>query len=293
MAENSVKRALSDKRLDYYQAIRRHPETEEIIRCEWETVMSADQAARIRAARRTRATNGNNTKPNSLLSGLDLLKCGYCGRTVKTWCNGKRRKDGTKLKYYGCCAKNSRNACSKSRSLPQLVLDEGVLTNVFNSISCLEDLMCHWVTNHEGVDIDGQVKKLEAEERNIQQQIQRLVEAVATGALAIDDIAKQKSRLTAVLADIDQQRQSIESHKIDPPDWDSLLLTRDEFEHLDFIDRRRFLSLILDEIKVYGTLANLYYKFPISSSGNRKTRINLPGPRRGTAWGRNPRYKGA
>ena len=291
MPNSSVRRALSDKRLDYLQAIRRDPETGALIQCEWDPVMSADQAARIRAARRTRKTNGASTKPKALLSGLDLLKCGYCGRTVKTRLNNKSRKDGTKLRYYGCNANNAKSTCPKSRSMPQVVLDEKVLTNVFNTIGCLDDLMHHWVTSQGSEDYDKQMKLLESEEKSIQQQMQRLVEAVAEGALTNEDVAEKKARVKTDLSEIQSKQKALKSTRVSPPDWDSLLLTREEFEHLDFIDRRRFLSLILEEIKFYDKYAILVYRFPRTESGDRSARIHLPGPRRGTAWGRSPRYK--
>jgi len=291
MAYSTVRRALSDKRLDYLQAIRRNPDTGEIIQCEWEPVMSVEQAARISAARRTRASNGASTKPNSLLSGLDMLKCGYCSRTVKTWCNGKPRKDGTKLKYYGCNANNSATTCPESRSIPQIVLDEKVLTNVFNTIGCLEDLMHHWVASQEDDDYDKKMKSLESEKRDIQNKKQRLVDAVAEGTLKNEDVVKLMTRLDANLDEINSKQISLTARNTSPPDWDSLLLTREEFDCLDFIDRRRFLSLILDEIKVYKMSATLIYKFPRASNGDRGARIHLPAQQRGTSKGHSPIYK--
>lgn len=287
----SVRRSISDKRLDFLQAIRRNPETGEEIRCEWEPVMSAEQAARIRTARMNRATNGNCTKPNSLLTGLDILKCGYCGSTVKSWCNGKPRKDGTKLKYYGCCTKNNSKACPKSRTLPQFILDEKVVTNIFNTISCLEDLMRIWVTSQGNEDFMQQIKSLENEERIIQGKLERLLDTALAGDFPDDLITKKKRQLNSELTDVRDEQQSLRSRQTSPPDWDSLLLTRDEFEHLDFIDMRRFLTLILDEIRLYEKYAILTFNFPRARNGDRTTRIHLPGPCRGTTWGRNPRYK--
>jgi site-specific DNA recombinase len=288
---SSVRRALADDRLDFYQAQRRDLQTSEMITCQWPAVMTPDQAARIRAARRTRTSNGQSTKPTSLLSGLNLLKCGYCGQTVKTWFNGRPRKDGTKLRYYGCSSKDTSNKCPKSRTVPQIVLDTRLLTNVFNTIGCLEDLMRHWLASQGRDDYDSQRKKLEIEERSLQQQMDRLIESVTKDVFSLDQAAKIKSKLTTALAAIKAEKHSLKSTQISPPDWDSLLLTREEFDHLDFTDRRRFLSLLLDEVRVYQTYAILNFKFPRDKNGDRTARIHLPEPRRGTAWHRQPLYK--
>ena len=289
---SNVKRAISDPRLDFFQAQRVDPETGQIIQCEWDAVMTADQAARIRAARRIRSTNGMSTKPNSLLSGLDLLKCGYCGRTVKTWGNTNIRKDGTILNYYGCVTKDTKGKCEKSRSIPQVILNDRVLTNVFNSIECLEDLMSHWLTSQNNQDFAGELNRLRAEEQNLQQQIERLVKAVAKGIMSLVEIAKEKQKSSGDLATVQEEINTLESRKVIVPDWESLLLTRMEFEYLDRIDQRRFLALVLDQIRVYDSYAVLTYKFPRTSSGDCTARIHLPPAQRGSAKGRKPRISG-
>lgn len=288
---SSVRRALADDRLDFYQAQRRDLQTNEMITCQWPAVMTPDQAARIRAARRTRSTNGMSTKPNSLLSSLDILKCGYCSNSVKTWSNGKIRKDGSQIKYYGCNTKNSKLRCIKSRTIPQIILNDGVLTNIFNTIKCLEDLMRHWLSSQGSNDLSIKLRRLDEEERNLKNQIERLVKAVALDIMSLDDIAKEKSRLNSELTSVQNNKRALECSKTLAPNWDSLLLTRDEFSHLDFVDQRRFIFLVLEEIKVYDKYAIITYKFPRTASGDRTARIHLPEPQRGTAWGRKPLYK--
>lgn len=290
---SSVRRALSDNRLDFFQALRNDPETGQKINCEWEPVMTAEQAARIRSARRFRSTNGMSTKPNSLLSGLDLLKCGYCGRTVKTWKNSKIRKDGSIINYYGCVTKDTKAKCVKSRLIAQLILNDKILVNVFNSVECLEDLMSHWLANQNNQDYVGELNRLKAEERNRKQEIERLAEAVAKGIMTFDEIAKEKHKSSGALATLKEEINALESRKVIPPDWESLLLTREEFEHLDRIDQRRFLILVLDQVRVYDSYAVLTYKFPRTSSGDCTARIHLPPSLRGTAKGRKPRITGA
>jgi site-specific DNA recombinase len=289
---SNVRRAISDDRLDFFQAVRSNPDTGEIITCEWEPVMTKDQAARIRVSRRTRSTNGKSTKPNSLLSGLSLLKCGYCGRTTKTWGGSNVRKDGTILYYYGCSSKDVKDKCEKSRSVAQLILDERVLTNVFNTVTSLEDLMSHWLTSQGNNGLADELKLLESEKLALQQKSERLIHLYMENIMSLDEIAKDKHKIIGALDTIQAEISELESRQLSPPDWDSLLLTREEFEYLDQVDQRRFLALILDQIRVYDSYAILTYKFPRTSNGDCTGRIHLPPAQRGPAKGRKPRIIG-
>lgn len=285
----SVRRAISDKRLDYLQAQRRDKENGEIIKCEWEPVLGADQASRIRSARKNRTTNGNNTKPSALLTGLDVLRCGYCGKTAKSWGNAKARKDGTTLRYYGCSSKSTAGKCKQSRMISLIIFDEKVIANVFNTVGCLEDLMAHWLSSQSAEGFDAKLKALEAEEREQQKSIDRLALAVAKGTISDEQVVRIRSGIEGSLAIVRAEKAKLKSRKITPPDWNSLILTREEFEHLDFIDQRRFIALVLDEIRLYSSYAIITYKFPRNSAGERTARIHLPPSMRGTSKGLKPR----
>ena len=279
LPEIAVRRMLSDARLDFYQAIRRL-DNGEMVTCEWDPVMSAEQAARIRAARRTRKTNGNRRMVSSLLSGMGLLVCGYCDKTVKTWTNSKIRKDGTRIDYYGCQKKNREHACKKARLIAQPQLDERVIINVFNTITCLEGLMRSWAANRQTPTHAEQTKRLRNDETAVRQELARLMEACAKGVYQLGEIASMKKRLESKLAHIATELVAIEARQATPPDWDALLLTRPEFDHLDLIDQRRFLSLVLENIRLFDSYAMLTYKFPRSEDGDCTSRIQLPPPSR-------------
>lgn len=288
LAENFVRRSISDERLTFYQGKRIDQKTGDIIEGDWEPVMSPDKGNRIRAARRTRKTNGVKREAASLFSALSLLKCGYCGRSVKTWNNSKVRKDGSRLDYYGCQVKSTKNACPKSRMIPQAPIDERVLKNIFNTIGCLDGLMNSWLKTQGNQGISERLTQLEAGEKRIRQKVDRLVEAVAEGLLSHDEVARAKKKNQDEMYILQAEREDLKSRIVTPPDWDSLLLTREEFDHLDLIDQRRFVSLVLNEVRIYDSYAILTYKFPRTSNGSCTARIHLLPSSRGTLRWRRP-----
>lgn len=128
----AVRRAISDERLRMYLGQRLDPDTGDIIQGQWPAVLDTEQAERVRRNRGSRRKAPRRDFA-ALLSNLDLLTCGYCGRNIRAWKNGRPRVDGTRIDYYGCRAKD-RGACKQSRMLPTHILDERVLVNLFGNI---------------------------------------------------------------------------------------------------------------------------------------------------------------
>jgi hypothetical protein len=65
------------------------------------------------------------------------------------------------------------------------------------------------------------------------------------------------------------------------PAWGSLVLTREEFEVLDLIDQRRFLQLVIEQIKLFNSYAIIIYRFPRTINGDFTSRFHLPPSFRG------------
>jgi DNA invertase Pin-like site-specific DNA recombinase len=281
LAEITVRRMLSDDRLLFYQGLRKTP-AGEILAGQWPAVMDQDQAERIRMARRTRRNGPEERRPHAaLLSNLGLLVCGYCGRTVKTWYNSRTRNDGTRLDYYGCQVKNSAGECPRSRLIPQPVLEERVIENVFNTLSRLDDLIDYWGSHQTG-DITTQLKQFNAEAAAVKEQKERLVAAIAAGVIEFADAKKQREALVAKLDDIGAKRQDLISSRQDPPDWEALRsISRETFLLESDQKQRRFLKGVLSEVRVFSTYALLAYAFPREPDGNRIARIHFPPPQRG------------
>ena len=281
MPEIAVRRAIADDRLLLYQALRTDPESDQLIRCDWQPVMDSDQAARIRSGRRTRRkTPGAKRTAVSLLSNLELVYCGFCGRTVKTWNNSKTKRDGSRVDYYGCQVKNDRHACPQSRMITQTELDERVINNIFRTMAKVDKLKQAWQISQEQGSVPTELKELDRAEQEANAQKTRLVDAVADGLLSSGDVKSKRAELETTLARISTRRQSLLSQMAAPPDWEDLLTDRADFDLLTLEEKREFITSVLTRLDVYAGHAILTYRFPRNPKGDPTSRINLDPPKR-------------
>jgi len=272
MPQIAVRRAISDDRLLWYQALRLDAKTGEFIKCDWEPCMDADQAARIRSGRRTRSKGLERRAYAALFSNLQLLHCGYCGGAVKTWQNSRVKKDGTRNDYYGCQTKNVKNKCAKARLIPQAVFHEKILGNLFNTIEGLQEIKRFYELEQEG---NNPGKELDALARKKQEKKQRLVAAIGEGVLDFTDAKAQIAAINAALDQIETDRRALVVQTETPPDWDLLALSRDEFNQLGPDDQREFLQIAVDRVTVYENYAIITYPFP-RTEGDRTARVKFP-----------------
>lgn len=286
-----VRRALSDERLLFCQALREDRLNEILIKCKWEPCLTQEQAERIKAARRTRNKGCVRRDAAALLSNLNLLYCGYCGRTVKTWNNSKIRKDGSRLDYYGCQLKNDKGACSKSRLIPQTVIDRRVIGNLFNTLARLEELKKYWIDEQSKGDDDKKlVDKLITREKALNEEKERLLKAIRIGVIDPYDAKTNMDQIKSDLVLIKVEREKLLAAVKTEPDWEALDFTEAEYQLLDFYDKRLLIKSVFDKIEVFENYALIHYKFPCRLN-SRISRIHLPLPKRGTKTGRKPRYE--
>jgi DNA invertase Pin-like site-specific DNA recombinase len=278
MPEIAVRRAISDDRLLIYQALRHDPKTGEPIPCDWNPVMDAEQAERIRSARRTRKTNGTRREFAALLSNLGLFYCGYCGRTVKTWHNSRVSKDGYRINYYGC---QKSSTCEKSRMVAQPIVDEKVITHLFGTLTRLDELKAAWIADQARDTSTDRSAELSKQEAHQKKKKQNLVAAISEGIIEFADAKEQMRDIDAALTEIARQRKEIAAAHIDPPDWDAIDLTPDDFEALDDTDKRALITAVVARIEMHKSYLLITYQFPRDSTGNRQARIHLPPPQRG------------
>lgn len=278
-----IRRSISDDRLLFYQAIRIDPQTGEPITCDWEPVMTSEQATVIRANRRTRVTNKNGTKKEfaALLSNLQLVFCGYCGRTVKKWTNTRARTDGTVINYYGCQTKDTRKKCERARLIAQDVVDTAIITNVFNTLSDLDELKNHWEDHQSRMNTGEELQKTIAAIKTAQEKKKRLISAITNGIMELADAKEAMDEIKAKIETLEQQRHEIGTNIMNPPDWSSIDLSREEFDQMDQIHQREFLRLVIDKIELYNMHIIVTYKFPRRQDGTMTSKINLPAMHRG------------
>jgi site-specific DNA recombinase len=273
----AVRRAIADDRLLFYQA-KRIGEKGEVIQCEWEPCMTAEQAERIRANRKNRFTGGSRRPAGGLLSNLNLLFCGYCGRSLRAWSNGRSRQDGSRIDYYGCKANELKRTCPPSRLVPQDIMDDKVLTNIFGTLANSDKLRECWEASRESDDKGTELAALDKEETNLQAKKQRLVAAIVEGVIDFADAKAQRTKLDAAISEVARQRAELKASLQLEPEWENLAFTREEFEELSFEDQREFLQLVVSTIRVYASYLIIEYRFPRTMTGDCTARVHLPGP---------------
>ncbi len=273
MSEISVRRAISDERLLIYQALRQDTETGEMVHCDWQSVMDKDQAERIRSSRKTRK-NSNAPRPYAaLLSNLGILECGYCGRTVKVWNNSRIRKDGSRNNYYGCQTKNDKNRCHRARLVPQHYLEDKVLTNFFSTLKELDKLKEYWL-QEQTMKASEDIEPLENMELAENEKKQRLVAAIASGVIDFVDAKSEMDKISIRLSEIRHKRSTVNIVK-EPPNWDDLEFSRDDYNLLSTDEKRMLLSASIFKIYVYENNAIIEYKFPRLPNGERTSRVKF------------------
>jgi hypothetical protein len=165
------------------------------------------------------------------------------------------------------------------------------LTNIFNTLQSLEDLMRFWLENQSNQDIDQALEKLNGQGKRLKEKLARLIDAITEGVLTSEEARPKRGEINNEHDRINEERNKLANQRTLPPDWDSLHLTREEFDHLDAHDQRRFLTLILERIRLYDSYAILNYRFPRNKQGDCTARIHLPPSTRGCGKGRAPRIR--
>lgn len=272
----TVRRAIADDRLLFYQAKRPGPGGE-LIDCEWEPCMTADLAERIRANRKSRNSSGSRRNIGSLLTSMDLFVCGYCGRSVRSW-PGKPRRDGTRLQYYGCKANELKKLCEPSRMLGQEIVDERVVGNMIRTLSNSVHLQECWNASMDGDQTAQQLEALTNQRKGLQLQKDRLVAAIVEGVLSFTDGKKKREEIDSALANLDQQKAGLLAARRMEPDWEEIAVTKDEFEEMEFEEKREFLQLVIRQIRLYSSYLIIDYHVPRTITGDTTARIHLPPP---------------
>lgn len=288
----SIRRALADDRLLFYQALRHDPQTGEPIQCEWESCMSAEQAERIRAARTNRKRGYRRQLAGGLLSNLGIFICGYCGRSVRSWNNHRVRKNGTHqhYSYYGCKANETAKLCEKSRMVLHEIIDEAVITNFINTVTSIDDLRAFWDQTQKAGDTGTRLADLERQLAQLQAKKQRLIAAIAEGIIDFADAKTVRSQIEAKTEEIRQEQTAARSQATEP-EWEHMLITREEFDALTPQEQRELLTLAVNQIRFYSSYLLIEYKFPRTLSGDATARVHLPPPRSNPTKNRSIIYK--
>lgn len=275
LPEIAIRRTISDDRLLFYQGKRLDPDTGAEIDAQWPAIIDADQAQRIRTARRTRKPYGKTRKSGGLLSNLDgLLQCGYCNHTAKAWRNSRTKADGTRNNYYGCS-----HSCKKSRLVLQQIIDPRVITNLIGTLSNLDNLKAAWLASKTNGDtIDKQLTGLQRQEVELTTKKQRLVAAITEGIISFADAKQTRQQIESDLNVISIKRSSLIATQQTEPDWHQLYIDQDDWRTMEQPEQRKFITLNINTVTLYHSYAIIQYHYPRDTTGSRITRIHLPEP---------------
>ena len=204
------------------------------------------------------------------------MTCAYCGRSVRTWANGKARMDGTKLHYYGCRHLDKKSNCPNARMIPQHIVDDLVITNMINTLSNIEQLKTCWLALDSKTNPATQIKQLTSEIAELEKKKSRLINAITEGIIEFADAKNKRIELDTATAACKKRLAEIE--QIDPtqPRWDDLMLTRHEWEQMTIHEHRDIIPTILTNISISNSKLLLTYKFPRHADGRKTAKINLP-----------------
>lgn len=278
MPHIAVRRAISDERLLYYQAVRLNPQTGEQIFCEWEPCMAADQAEKIMANRKSGRRGYHRPHAGALLSNLGIFTCGYCGRSIRSWNNHRVRTNGRHdhYSYYGCKANETKRLCEKSRMILQEIINERIITNLLGTLADINELRAWWKAAQQ-IDTTGeQLRALEKQIAILQAKKQRLTAAVVEGVIDFADAKQARTKIDTDLETTKQQQSAIKGQQTAEPNWRALTITREEFGVLTTPEQREIITLAIKQIRFFSGYLLIEYRFPRSMSGDPEARIHLP-----------------
>jgi NifB/MoaA-like Fe-S oxidoreductase len=117
--------------------------------------------------------------------------------------------------------------------------------------------------------------------KKLQEKKKRLISAITNGVMELSDAKEAMDEIKNRIESLEQQRHEIAANIMNPPDWSSIDLTRDEFNQLGMIHQREFLQLIIEKVDLFNMHAIITYKFPRKPDGTHTAKINLPAIHRG------------
>lgn len=276
LPEIFIRRSISDERLNIYQAKRIDSANLETIPCDWEAIMAADQAMRIRTGRRSRKNlHGPRLEYASLLSALGIFHCGYCGATAKTWQGNTSRISGQRQDYYGCQKKNGRT-CLSSRMIKQKIFDRLIIENLLNTLEGVEHLKHCWMIFQGGGDPEQELAAMAKQERAEEARKKRLIAAISEGVLEFAEAKATISEINTNIQAIKDSRDSLLQRQTAHFDFDSISITRDEFSELTTGDQRAIIQAAIQRIDLHNSYAIITYRFPRTTTGDFTSRIHLP-----------------
>lgn len=260
LTDRQVRRILS-KSLKY--AGKTLDSKKSLIDASWEPIISMSEREEYLKSKKTRKTRPRSTQSKSLLTGLSIFRCGYCGSSIGT--AGKNYINNIRRKYYYCSQhKQTVKKCDKSIAVDESFLDEYFVRAFQWLFLNYRDLIKKIVQDaSQSVELDYSIYI--AEKKELEKKIQRLIDAIENGGIDLaqinERIQQHKNRILELDILIDKtKKQSFTEleNKIDD--------VRDDiksFNKLNFIHQKHLIKDLAREIKLYN---NKLIIFPIQTA---------------------------
>lgn len=270
----NVRRLASDARLDFFLARRQSAKTPgEWVECDWPPLITPDLAAAIRKARKERnARGGNSTAPARLLTGLGIFRCGYCGRSVKSWQN--KAKDNT-YQYYYCSIRSDAGTCPKSVMVPRAPIEEMVGHAMVQALSDPVKIT-EWIAEERTKS--GDDAALDEYRKRYAELIRRkgrLVLAIENGTL---EWADAKTRMQSIKSEMEEVEGKLAALSDGEPGPDVLSLAELPrlWESATLSERREMVEAAIESAMLYRNKLVLTFRFPIREDFSHTTTLTLP-----------------
>ena len=275
-----VRRILEPNRLLFYTG--RQSVDGQIVMSRWPSVMTEEERAAILAGKKTRnARGGKSTRSAYLLTGLGIVRCGYCGMSMKSWTNKKIRKNGTvyEKRYYRCVSiHNTSGPCEKSRMVPADSLENKILKNIQNTLNNPSRLEGAF----EAASIPNPAR--EAELERLKEKLadekkgkSRLISAIEKGVLGFADAKGRVEEINQEITALQRKIKNIEE-RLEASTWSAASIPDlVELANLPqtLHDQKMLITTCIHRIKIFRENAFLVYNFPVMQNGSFTKRLSL------------------
>jgi len=277
-----IRRILEPARLLFYTG--KIQVDNQVVKAKWPPVITLKERDEIIAAKKTRNPLGvKSTRAKYLLTGLGILRCGYCGRSLKSWKDRKIRKSGKLYErtYYRCTSIHNiqGGSCKKSRMIPAERLENAVIKNIENTISGRGRLRAAFQaaasaeseTTSELKDLKERIKA-----ENVRKA--RLITAIEEDVI---DLADAQKRMLEIKDTIHALQKRIDAILSDQKKWNETHLEylnnliKSDTSTRDFLETRQLIRICIYRISAFTNNVYMRYHFPVMEDGRFIKRLRL------------------
>lgn len=222
-------------------------------------------------------TSMRNTRHEYLLR--TLVVCGQCGRRME--CSHQKHSKGCSYEYfYYNCRRRDREVWGAHHCTAQRVRRDELDAVVWDAITTWVQsprMLLHeveaWRASRVGTEqMARDHARLQAADRRLRDQVERLVDGYQRGALSVDELKARRERIEASLDAVRARLEELAGQEMDRArieqlgdDLEAFAATlRSGLDKLDFQDRQRLVRLLVERVVVTGDHVAIEHAIPLS-----------------------------